>query len=111
MNSLCSTFPREASGAFLAYAQSESFVHYLYGKYGTPGLMNLFKAYAGGIGCGEGTNQAFNIPLNQLDTQWRREALKMDVGAFALQNLSPYLLIAVLILVSPLAMILYFRRK
>jgi hypothetical protein len=35
----------------------------------------------------------------------------MDVGAFALQNLSPYLLIAVLILVSPLAMILYFRRK
>jgi hypothetical protein len=111
IRSLCSTFPKEASGAFLAYAESESFVHYLYNRYGTTGLLTLFTVYGTGADCEEGTKQVYNIPLDQLDTQWRRETLNMDVKAFALQSLFPYILIALLFLVSPLVMILYFRRK
>jgi hypothetical protein len=111
MNSLCASFPREASGAFLAYAQSASFVRYLHDTYGSSGIQKLLKAYGDGIACEEGTNEAFNIPLNQLDVQWKREALKMDMSVFALQNLFPYILIALVILLSPVAMMIFTRRK
>jgi hypothetical protein len=111
MSSLCSSFPREASGAFLAYAQSASFVRFLHDTYGTDGLQKLLKIYGDGVSCEEGTRNAFDIPLNQMDVRWRREALKMDMSVFALQNMLPYLLIALVILLSPIAMIIYTRRK
>jgi hypothetical protein len=109
-DSLCITFPRDASGAFLAYAQSESFIRYIYQNYGTSGLTKLFEVYADGLGCEEGAHAALGIGLNELDFRWQQSSLGINSGWLAARNLSPYFLLLVVLLVPPLAVGLFKRR-
>ncbi len=51
---LCAAFPRDASGALLAYAESTSVVRYVAGAFGPAGLRALINAYAGGASCEQG---------------------------------------------------------
>jgi hypothetical protein len=103
LDQLCGPFPREASGAFLAYAESTSFLHYLHQKYGTSGVGSLMKRYQDGVGCKDGPVQPMGATLNELEYRWRQETLGMNMQALVLGNLSPYFaLLGVLILV-PLA--------
>jgi hypothetical protein len=51
---LCVAFPRDASGALLAYAESTSVVRYVDGAYGPAGLRALIDAYAAGASCEQG---------------------------------------------------------
>jgi hypothetical protein len=74
IETLCAAFPREASGAFLSYAQSASFVRFLHQKYGTSGLKNLMLQYQDGLGCSEGAQAALGSSLQQLENQWHMEA-------------------------------------
>lgn len=99
--SLCGPFPMDVSGAILAYAESESFVRYLHGAYGTSGLQRLIRAYADGMGCEEGARSALGLPVSQLDLHWQQAVLGEDVPRVAFQNLLPYLAVLVLILVIP----------
>lgn len=109
---LCNAFPRDASGAFQAYAQSESFVRFLYTRYGAQGLRGLIDQYRDGLGCQEGFAAALDIPLEQADRRWQQEALGVDVGGLVLDNLSPYLLIGLVLLIPMLiAAGAAFRRK
>lgn len=103
INSICTSFPREASGAFLAYAESASFVNYLYDKYGRSSMLTLFNVYSDGLGCEEGTMAAFGRSLSQLENLWQEEALGMHPGLLALRNLSPYLSLSIVLLIIPLA--------
>ena len=103
-NSLCTAFPVEASGAFLAYAQSASFVRFLLQKYGSPGIQKLSTVYQSGVGCEEGASTAFGSSLEQLEVRWQQEVLGMDMGAFILANLAPYLAALALLVVIPLAL-------
>ncbi|MEW6093579.1 MAG: peptidase MA family metallohydrolase [Chloroflexota bacterium] len=102
MTSLCAPFPADASGAILAYAQSESFVRYLHAAYGTSGLRLLIQAYADGLDCEQGATRALGLPVSQLDVQWRQSILGENVAGLALQNLLPYLVILVIIFTIPL---------
>ena len=52
--SLCQSFPRDASGAFLAYAQSASFTRYLHQRFGSSGMERLVRQYADGLDCERG---------------------------------------------------------
>ncbi len=106
MASLCRTFPREASGAFLAYAQSTSFTRYLYQQYGSTGLEKLARAYADGLSCERGVQTALGSTLPQLERRWRGEAFREDALLKALVNLSPWLVVFLLALVLPLSLAL-----
>lgn len=110
-SSLCSTFPRDASGAFQAYAQSESFARFLYANYGSSGLRDLIDQYENGLGCEEGFAAAVGVPLNQAEYRWRQEELGINVGGLVLSNLSPYLLVGLLILVPASLAFLPLRAK
>jgi hypothetical protein len=99
---LCDSFPPDTARAFLAYAQSQSFVRYLRDAYGTTGLTALTQTYANGLDCETGTTRALSASLNQLDARWRETALGQNVTGVALRNLSPYLLVMVLVLLVPL---------
>jgi len=103
LNQLCSAFPSDASGAFLAYAQSASFVQYLYNQVGTPGVVNLLNAYDNGFGCEEGFKSTFGISLTDYEMRWRQESLGMDVAGLAWRNFGPYILIGLALLGFPLA--------
>jgi hypothetical protein len=106
INTLCSTFPRDASSAFMAYAQSESFTNYILDNYGSSGLNELISQYADGRGCEEGPEAAFGVTLSQLEFRWEQETLGVGAGVFILQNLFPYIFILAIILLVPFFTIL-----
>ncbi len=101
-SNLCLVFPQEASGAFLAYAQSTSFVRYLYQKFGVTKMDELMKNYQDGFGCEQGVETTFGVSLKQLESSWQREVLGIDSHLLALQNLAPYLLLAIALLFPPI---------
>lgn len=112
MSSLCAGFPREASGAFLAYAQSASFSRFLFQKFGTSGLEALMQKFADGLDCEQGFEAAVGEPLAQVERQWQEEALGMHLGGRAIINLAPYFTIGLVILFPPfLLTVLSFRRR
>ncbi len=99
---LCASFPADAGGAYLAYAQSQSFVTYIRETYGTSGLARLTKAYSDGFSCELGANNALGTPLSQLDARWRESVLGQNVTGVAVRNLSPFILLMILVLVVPM---------
>ena len=98
---LCGPFPADASGAILAYAESNSFMGYVLKTYGTSDLHALIQAYSNGLSCDQGVVQALGLPLSQLDLQWRQSALGQKVSGLAFQNLLPYLIFLALMMVIP----------
>ncbi|MDX9863599.1 MAG: peptidase MA family metallohydrolase [Anaerolineaceae bacterium] len=93
---LCNTFPQEASRAFLAYAQSESFTRYIYTHHGSSGLQTLMMNYENGLGCSEGFSAAFKTSLTQEEYNWQQQ-LGIHTGSLILQNIAPYFLVLALI--------------
>ncbi len=101
MQDLCASFPPDAASAFLAYAQSQSFVRYLRDTYGSTALLALTSAYADGLGCNEGAVRALGAPLNQLEARWRETVLGENAAAVFLRNMLPYLAVLGLLLSLP----------
>lgn len=109
--SLCAAFPKDASNAFLAYAEADSFTHFLLNNYGTKGLMQLVDQYSDGLGCAEGFAASFGTPLSRAEYRWRQESLGIDVGLMAVVRLLPYLFILAILLVFPSLPGLFGRPK
>lgn len=99
---LCATFPADAGNAYLAYAQSQSFVTYIRDTYGTSGLTRLSESYSDGLNCELGATNALGTPLSQLDSRWRESVLGLNLTGVAARNLSPFILLMILVLVVPI---------
>ncbi|MBE0682377.1 MAG: hypothetical protein IH589_10720 [Anaerolineales bacterium] len=99
---LCASFPADAGNAFLAYAQSQSFVSYIRDSFGSSGLTRLTNSYSEGFGCELGATNALGTPLSQLDARWRENVLGQNTAGVALRNLLPFLLLLALVLMVPL---------
>lgn len=99
---LCDSFPADAGNAFLAYAQSQSFVTYIRDTYGTSGLTRLTEAYSDGLTCDLGATNALGTPLSQLDARWRESVLGQNLTGVAIRNLSPFVLLMLLVLLVPI---------
>ena len=109
MQSLCRTFPRETAGAFLAYAQSASFVHYLQERFGRSGLTTLTRIYQDGRGCEEGVQAGLGIALIQLEREWQQDVLGVNVWQRAWRHLWPYLVLGVLVTVPVLVSMFFIH--
>ena len=108
---LCASFPPNADTAFLAYAESRSFIHYLQRTYGSAKLLSLVSIYADGVDCERGTENAYGVSLSKLEMDWRASTLGQNAILPALRNLSPYLFLLCLILLIPLIGIMTVMRK
>jgi hypothetical protein len=108
---LCNGFSHEASSAFLSYAESISFVRFLSERFGSSGLQTLIKKYQDGLGCSEGLQAAYGQSLDQLDAQWKEEVLGINAQVLAWKNLSPYLLLSLLLLLPPIGLGVWNRGK
>lgn len=106
METLCAAFPRDASSALLAYAQSASFTRYLHAQYGASGLDRLMKSYRDGLDCKRGVEVALGSTLKQLERQWRVNVLNENRTGVAAQNLLPWLVLAFVALAAPLGLAL-----
>ena len=98
---LCDTFPPDASRAYLAYAESQSFVRFLRDSYGTPALFSLTSAYANGLNCEQGVVRALNTSLVSLDARWRESELGANVVGVFFRAMLPYLGLFGLLLLIP----------
>ena len=98
---LCAAFPPDTGRAFLAYAQSKSFVQFLLDNYGATGLSALISAYGDGMDCEEGARRALEQPLSQLEVRWRESVLGENRSGVVTANLFPYLLVLALMLFVP----------
>ena len=107
--SLCSGFPPQAGQALLAYAESLSFVRYLYQSYGPTGLRRLIEAYAQGQSCEDAPRAALGKPLSRLEKAWLA-----SIGAGAdwtwLGDLAPWFGLGLLSLAPLLITSLALRR-
>jgi hypothetical protein len=101
ISDLCGPFPADASGAILAYAESDSFINYIHKTYGTSDLQALVKSYSNGLSCDHGVSHVLGLPLSQLGLQWRQSALGEKVTGIAFQTLLPYLVFLALMLLIP----------
>jgi hypothetical protein len=111
---LCVSFPTDAGNAYLAYAQSQSFVSYIRETYGTSGLGRLTNSYGDGFPCELGATKALGTPLSQLDSRWRESVLGQNTAGVAARNLSPFILLMLLALAVPIwgaVDVLILRRK
>jgi hypothetical protein len=108
---LCASFPADTGQAFLAYAESQSFTNYLHETYGSSGLLKLASAYADGVDCKSGVEQAFGVSLPLLEARWHSAAFGKNSILPALQNMTPYLVLLCLVLIVPFIGILTTRRK
>lgn len=95
--SLCQTFPPQAGQALLAYAESASFVRYLYRTYGATGLRRLIEAYAQGQGCLDAPRSALGKPLPRLEKAWLA-SLGAGRDWSWLADLAPWLVLGLIIL-------------
>lgn len=103
MDTLCTTFPRDATGAYLAYAQATSFTRYLQRTYGSNGLESLLQAYNQGLDCQRGVESALGLTLPQLERDWLSSAFGENPLSGAVSNLGPWLAVTGAALLVPLA--------
>lgn len=109
---LCTTFPRDAAGAYLAYAQAASFTRFLHQEFGSSGLEALLLAYADGLDCERGIQIALGSDLTQLEMRWRQDAFGQDPVETAFTNLAPWIAILLAVLAVPtLILITSLRRR
>ena len=111
METLCESFPLEASNFLLAYAQSADFAWFLYENYGSTGLEALSRAYADGLSCEQGAQQALGISLTELDRAWRKQTFGENTLIAVLRELLPWIALLAIVLVGPLVLILGRRRE
>ncbi len=103
ITSLCGAFPKDLSAAYLAYAESDSFVRFLYQNYGASGLRKLMAQYQDGLGCEEGFRGVFDDTLLESDANWRQSLLGEQYSLNIWSNLIPYAVLLVLVL-APLGL-------
>lgn len=103
---ICASFPADAGNAFLAYAQSQSFVTYIRKTYGNAGLARLIESYRDGFNdrfnCELGATNALGRPLSQLDRDWRETLPGQNKSAAAFRSLAPFMILMALALSVPI---------
>lgn len=99
---LCASFPADAGRAFLAYAQSRSFVTYIRDTHGVSGLTRLMETYGDGVACEPGATKALGASLSQLDAGWRESVLGQNAAGVAFRNLLPFIVLMLVVLLVPI---------
>jgi hypothetical protein len=76
VRSLCSSFPADPDGAYLAYAESYSLAEYLLTNYGRDKMLSLLTLFKEGSNCDEALEQVYGFTIAGLDTHWRQTLIK-----------------------------------
>ncbi len=123
ISSYCNQFPIDAAAAFQAYAQSWSFVNYLYDQFGSDSIQQLMLNYRNGLSCEEGFSQTYNKTIYEVEKDWKKTILNMDVSLLgglslsdtqlntSLSTYSPYFLLSIVLIIPPFISGLWLNKK
>jgi hypothetical protein len=100
---ICQNFPADASGAYLAYAQADSFTRYLFDQYGAEGLETLVETYrqSSELDCQDGTAKSLGVPLTQLERGWRQTVLGEKTASTEASSPWPWVTVLGVVLAVP----------
>ncbi|MGD2027426.1 MAG: peptidase MA family metallohydrolase [Anaerolineales bacterium] len=101
MQELCKSFPSDTGDAALAYAQADSFIHYLYDTYGRIGLQDLLNAYKDGHTCENGASIAFDLELTALEQNWKQATFRRTFFSQGTNPVFAWVLLSILLLITP----------
>ena len=104
MADLCQSFPSDPRQTLLAYAQSASFTQFLFDQYGKPGFNRLMAAYASGLDCERGVEEALGESLAGLEESWRQSTFTGVTLGIAFREMLPWLLLLLVLLAVPIIM-------
>lgn len=102
MLALCDAFPREASSALLAYAQSDAFTRFLVQNYGQQKLIELIDMYLDGVDCERALENVYGSSVLSLERHWRMVGLQENLVMQGLFNLIPWFVLLMAVLVVPI---------
>ncbi len=105
MGILCQSFPSDPGQALLAYAQSASFTQFLHDQFGEPGFNRMMAAYASGLNCEQGIEEALGASLASLEESWQRTSFTGVTLWIAFRELLPWLLLLLVVLAGPLILV------
>jgi len=108
--SLCESFPPNESDINMAYAESDSFVRYIYQEYGANGLQNLLDAYKQGNSCENGPAEAFDVNLTQLERQWYLDTFG-EPPPVPLNEIFAWSLLVLAVFITPITSILLSGKR
>lgn len=111
ISSMCEFFPSDSQLALLAYAESASFTRFLYDQFGKTGFNRMMAAYASGMNCEQGVEEALGSSLENLEESWQSTSFTSVTLGIALRELLPWLLLLLFILTGPLIMVVLILRK
>ena len=111
LDALCQSFPSDPQQALLAYAQSASFTQFLYDQFGEPGFNRMMAAYASGLNCERGIEEALGSNLATLEENWQRTSFTGVTLGIAFREMLPWLFLLLIILAGPLILIGAVIRK
>lgn len=111
LSNLCSTFPTEANLAALAYAQSESFVHFLFNQYGKDGLKRLLNAYKQGHTCSNGLREAFNLDLDELQKEWYQDTFNSSILPQSRSTALTWIILLLVLIMTPILLSIFSLKR
>lgn len=109
-SSLCEGFPPDAMDAQLAYAQSASFVNFLYGRFGAQTFLKLLENANSGLSCENSIMTTLNSPLDQLQQEWQAQTFDDSTKDLSFETLIPFLIAGVVLMLALLTIALRIRR-
>ncbi len=108
IQSLCTNFPSDATDAYLAYAQAESFTRYLYDHYGDETMETLVATYSSGVDCERGVEMVFGKNLAGLQTEWFEDTFDANGMETGIRNLVPWILLLIVVIGGPISVAIIF---
>jgi hypothetical protein len=106
---LCRSFPSDADGAALAYAQSVSFVRALQAEYGNLVLGQMVRALADGADCQSMTERATGLSMGDMEQSWLEQLQPQSMitrfwrrgGVWLLLLLAGFVLMGAFLIIFP----------
>lgn len=110
-SSLCEGFPPDATDAQLAYAQSASFVNFLYGRFGSQTILKLIENSTSGLTCENSVLTTLNSPLDQLQQEWLTQTFNDSTNDLSFEEFLPFLIAGFVLMLALLIVVLRIRRR
>jgi hypothetical protein len=105
IESLCGSFPTDASSALIAYAESRGVVQQIVNEYGSAGLQALLAAYRDGATCEAGTERGLNDSLASIELKWKSSLAPNSGTSSILVGIAPWVILILIIALPLIALI------
>ncbi len=106
LSELCASFPMDAASFQLSYAEAYAFTNYLLEIYGKDKIDDLIQAYTRGLNCDQGIQEVFQMPLSDLESEWRQAMFNENQFLNRWLDNLPMILVFGVVFITPLSFVL-----